>query len=58
MLAKITIIVVENKERYYFITNCICKEGPLSLFSYRMLASILTMDEWSSYYKVYATGQN
>ncbi len=46
--AKITIIVVENREPY-FITICKCKEGPLSLFSYQMLASILTMDEWFSY---------
>ncbi len=51
--AKFTIIVVENREPYYFITVCNCKQGPLSLFSYQMLASILTMDERSSYYKVY-----
>ncbi len=51
--AKITIIEVQNREPYYFIIICKCKEGPLSLFSYQMLASILTMDEWSSYYKVY-----
>ncbi len=38
--AKITIIVVENREPYYFfIIICKCKEVPLSLFSYRMLAS-------------------
>ncbi len=30
--AKITIIVVENGEPYYFITICECEEGPLSLF--------------------------
>ncbi len=53
MLTKITIIVVENGEPYYFITICKCKEGSLSLFSYQMLTSILTMDEWSNYYKVY-----
>ncbi len=51
--AKITIIMVENREPYYFITICKCKQGTLSLFSYQMLASILTMDEQSSYYKVY-----
>ncbi len=53
--AKITIIVVENREPYNFITICKCKQGPLSLFSYHMLALILTMDEQSSYYKVYGT---
>ncbi len=37
--AKITIIVVENREPYYFIIICKCKEVPLSLFSYQMLAS-------------------
>ncbi len=38
--AKITIIiVVENREPYYFIVVCKCKEVPLSLFSYQMLAS-------------------
>ncbi len=51
--AKITIIVVENREPYYFITICRCKQGRVSLFSYQMLASILTVDEQSSYYKVY-----
>ncbi len=51
--AKITIIVVENKEPYYFIIICKCKEVPLSLFSYQMLASTLTTDEWSIYYIVY-----
>ncbi len=44
MLTKITIIVVENREYYYFITICKCKQGPLCLFSNQMLASILTMD--------------
>ncbi len=54
--AKITIIiVVENREPYYFIIICKCKEVPLSLFSYKMLASTLTTDERSSYYKVYGT---
>ncbi len=51
--AKITIIVVENRKPYYFIIICKCKEVPLSLFSYQMLASTLTMDEGSIYYKVY-----
>ncbi len=37
----------------YFITICKCKQGSLSLFSYQMLVSILTMDERSSSYKVY-----
>ncbi len=37
--AKITIIEVENREPYYFITICKCKEVPLYLFSYQMLAS-------------------
>ncbi len=40
--AKITIIVEENKEPYYFIIIYKCKEVPLSLFSYQMLTSILT----------------
>ncbi len=39
---KITTIEVENKESYYFIIICKCKEVPLSLFSYQMLA--LTFD--------------
>ncbi len=47
--AKITIIVVENREPYYFIIICKCKEVSLSLFSYQMLASTLTTDERSSY---------
>ncbi len=51
--AKITIIVVENREPYYFVTIFKCKPGPLCLFSYQMLASILTIDERSSYYKIY-----
>ncbi len=50
---KITIIVVENKEPYYFIIIYKCKEVPLSLFSYQMFASTLDSNEWSSYYKVY-----
>ncbi len=37
--AKIIIIVVENREPYYFIIICKCKEVPLSVFSYQMLAS-------------------
>ncbi len=36
---KITIIIVENREPYYFIVIYKCKEVPLSLFSYQMLAS-------------------
>ncbi len=48
-----SIIVVENREPYYFITICKCKQDPLYLFSYQTLASILTMNERSSYYKVY-----
>ncbi len=39
--AKITIIVVENRKPYYFIS----KEVPLSIFSYQMLASTLIIDE-------------
>ncbi len=51
---KITIIVVKNREPYYFIIIYKCKEVPLSLFSYQILASTFDTDEWSSYYKVYA----
>ncbi len=36
---KTTIIVTENREPYYFIIICKCKDAPLSLFSYQMLAS-------------------
>ncbi len=54
MRAKITIIVVENREPYYFIIVCKYKEVPLFLFSYQMLAPTLTGDERSIYYKVYA----
>ncbi len=50
---KITIISVENRESYHFIIICKCKEVPLSLLSYQMLASTLTTDEWPIYYKVY-----
>ncbi len=50
---KITIIVVKNREPYYFIIIYKCKEVPLSLFSYQMLASTYDSDEWSSHYKVY-----
>ncbi len=39
---KITIIVVKNREPYYFIIIYRCKEVLLSLFSYQMLASTLT----------------
>ncbi len=52
--AKITIIVEENREPYYFIIIYKCKEVPLSLFSYQMLASTFDSDERSGYYKVYA----
>ncbi len=45
--AKIPIIVVGNREPYYFIIICKCKEVPLFLFSYQMLASTLTNDEQS-----------
>ncbi len=48
----ITIIVVENKEPYYFIIIYKCKEVPLSLFSYQMLVSIFDSDERSSYYNI------
>ncbi len=51
--AKITIIVVENREHYYFIIIYKCKEVPLSLFSYQILASTFDSDEQFSYYKVY-----
>ncbi len=37
--AKITILVVENREPYYFIIICKYKEVPKFLFSYQMLAS-------------------
>ncbi len=50
---KITIIVVENRELYYFIIICKCKQIQLCLFSYQMLASTQTLDEWSINYKVY-----
>ncbi len=51
--AKITIIVVENREPYYFTIIYKYKDIPLSLFSYQMLASTFDSDEQSSYYKVY-----
>ncbi len=51
--ANITIIVVENGEPFYFIIIYKCKEVPLSLFSYEMLASTLTTDERSIYCTVY-----
>ncbi len=51
--AKIIIIVVEDREPYYFIIIWKCKKIPLSLFSYQMLASTFDDDERSSYYKVY-----
>ncbi len=52
ILAKTTIIVVENREPYYFIIIYKCEEVPLSLFSYQMLASTFDSNERSSYYKV------
>ncbi len=39
MRAKMTIIVAENGEPYYFIIICKCKEVLLPLFSYQILAS-------------------
>ncbi len=53
ILVKITIIVVENREPYYFIIIYKCKKVPLSLFSYEMLASTFDSDEQFSHYKVY-----
>ncbi len=53
--AKITIIVVENRESYYFIIICKYKEVPLSLFLMKCWLQLLTTDERSSYYKVYAS---
>ncbi len=50
--ANITIIVVENREPYYLVIIYKCKEVPLSLFSYQMLASTFDSDERSSYYNV------
>ncbi len=56
--AKITIIVVENRESYYFIIFCKCKEVPLSLFSYQIWLQLLTTDKQSSYYKVHGGSQD
>ncbi len=53
---KITIIVVENREPYYFIIIYKFIEIPLSLFSYQMLASTFDSDEWFNYYEVYGSG--
>ncbi len=55
---KITIIAVENREPYYFTIIYKCKEVPLYLFSYQMLASTFDSDERSSYYKVYKVEEN
>ncbi len=53
--AKITITEVGNREPYYyFIIICKCKQIPLCLFPYQMLASTLTVNERSIYCKVYA----
>ncbi len=54
--AKITIIVLKNREPHYFIIIYKCKEVSLSLFSYQMLASTFDSHEHSSYYKVYVCG--
>ncbi len=51
--AKITIIVVENREPCYFIIIYKCKEVLLSLFFYQMLGSTFDSDKRSSYYEVY-----
>ncbi len=48
--AKITIIVVENREPYYFIIIYKHEEVPLFLFSYQMLDSTFDSYERSSYY--------
>ncbi len=45
--------MVENREPYYLIIIYKCKETPLFLFSYQMLASTFDSDERSSYCKVY-----
>ncbi len=50
--AKIIIIVVENREPYYFINICKCKKVQLSLFCYQM-CSAFDHNEQSIYYKVY-----
>ncbi len=55
IFAKITIIVVENREPYYFIIICKCKQVPLCLFSYKMLASTLTTDDRSIYNSKHAS---
>ncbi len=51
--AKITVIVIENREPYCFINIYKYKEVPLSLFSYQMLVSTFDSDERSSYYMVF-----
>ncbi len=57
--AKITKIIVENREPYYFIIICQFKEVPLSLyFLIRCWLQLLTTDEWSSYYKVHGLSIN
>ncbi len=53
--AKIIIIVVKNREHYYFIITYKCKEVLLSLFSYQMLASIFDSDERS---RTFSSGMN
>ncbi len=52
---KITITAVKNREPHYFTIIYKCKEVPLSLFSYQMLASTFDSNKRSSYYKVYGT---
>ncbi len=52
--AKITIIVIENREPYHFTIICKCKEVPCPYFLIRCWLQLLTTDERSSYYKIYA----
>ncbi len=47
------IIVVENREPYYFVIIYKCKEVMLSIFLIRCWLQLWTSDERSSYYKVY-----
>ncbi len=42
-----------TRNSHYFTIIRECKEVLLCLFSYQILASTVTMDEWSIYYKVY-----
>ncbi len=54
---KIAIIVIKNREPYCFIIIFKCKQVPLSLFSYHMLASTFYYHERSIYYKVYGVSR-